>query len=266
MRATKIVWLVGCLLVFGLAGKGRADFVTATLNGTGLDDTISPGAYVTINLGDGSTPSINYKPGLVNWTGSPTNAPALRGAFTTFCLELTQDISPGSTYVYNLVALESAPKPGSAATGGAGGMGAAKGTEIRQLWTAFHGSIGSDGAKAAAFQLAIWKIESDWGTGAAATDFTKGNFQASGNTSATTLASTWLTNLTLNTYAPDQSLMALSSGSYQDQLVSVPVPLPPGFVLGSSGLVVLLGYVYLMSRVPRHQCARARIAPGRKNS
>jgi hypothetical protein len=266
MRASKIAWLVGCLLVIGLAGQGRADFVTATLNGTGLDNTLNPGAYVTINLGDGLTPSINYKPGVVNWTGSPTNAPALRGAFTTFCLELTQDISPGATYVYNLVAMDNAPKPGSAATGGPGGMGATKASEIRQLWTGFHSSIGSDGTKAAAFQLAIWKIECDWGTGPAATDLTTGNFRASGNNSATSQASTWLTNLTQNQYAPDPSLMAMSSPSYQDQLVAVPMPAPPGIVLGGSGLVVLLAYAYLIGRLPRLKCAMAAIAPGRKNS
>jgi hypothetical protein len=247
--------------LFVVAGQGRADFVTATLNGTGLDDILNPGAYVTINLGDGSAPSMNYKPGVVNWTGVSTNAPAFRGKFTTFCLELTQDISPGNAYTYSLIALDNAPKPGSPATGGSGGMGAIKANEIRQLWTGFHGTIGSDGTKAAAFQLCIWKIEDDWGT-SAATDFTKGNFRASNNASATDQASAWLMNLTHTQYAPDQSLMALTSGQFQDQLVALPAPAPPGIWLGGISLLCLWGYGLARSR--RLLCGVARVAPGSK--
>src|SRR5258708_25213821 len=127
MRRSKIAWLPGCLvIVFVIAGQARAEFVTATLNGTGLADIISPGATVSINLGDGTAPGISYKPGFVNWTGSSTNSPAFRGQFTTFCLELTQDINPGTAYTYIVVSLENAPKPGSPATGGPGGMGTTK--------------------------------------------------------------------------------------------------------------------------------------------
>ena len=62
-------------------------------------------------------------------------------------------------------------------------MGATKADKIEELWGAFYGSIGTDGTKGAAFQLAIWKIEYDWGS-TSSSDFTKGNFQASGNTAA----------------------------------------------------------------------------------
>jgi hypothetical protein len=250
---------VSLLVIFLAAGQGKAEFVTATLNGTGLNDILNPGAWVTINLGDGSAPTLNYKPGMVNWKGVPTNSAPFQGKFTTFCLELTQDINPGTPYTYSLVSLQNAPKPGSSQTGGAGGMGNIKADEIRKLWGAFYSSINGDGTKAAAFQLAIWKIENDWGgSGTSATDFTLGNFRASGNTSATDQASTWLTDLTKpNTYAPDKTLMALTSDSYQDQLVSVPVPVPPSLWLASIGVLCLICYGCLIERARRFPIGKA---------
>jgi hypothetical protein len=260
MRTLKSASISACLfIVLVAAAQVKAEFVTATLDGTGLNDIINPGASVKINYGDGSAPSLDYKPGVVNWTGKSSNSPAFKGKFTTFCLELTQDISPGIAYTFALVCLENAPRPGSSQTGN--GMGLTKANEIRTLWTAFHGSLDGDDNKSAAFQLAIWKIEYDWGNGQSATDFTKGNFRASDNGGATNLASGWLINLTQpNSYIPDQNLMALTSDKYQDQLVSVPVP--PTISLTCIGLLCLSVYGHFIRRMRRLQYAAAHICAG----
>lgn len=73
-------------------------------------------------------------------------------------------------------------------------MGDIKAREIAQLWGAFFGTLGTSNDMAAAFQLAIWKIEYDWGS-ANLNNFAAGNFRAaaySGNTTPITQATTWL--------------------------------------------------------------------------
>jgi len=87
------------------ASAVRADFITGQLVSGPIDGAIlNPGAAVTINSGNGSAPSIDYYPGEVNWTvetapsGEPNASwvPAVGSSFQTFCIELTQDISPGT--------------------------------------------------------------------------------------------------------------------------------------------------------------------------
>ena len=262
------------LVVLVAVAPAGADFnttVTATLDGS---NTLSPSEAVEINLGGGNTPgtspSLNYTPGAVNWTqgGNPNQQNTLLPTdFTTFCIELTQDISPGSTYTYNLTALQDAPNPGTANTGGKGGMGAAKATEIAYLWGTFHSSIGTSGDKAddnaAAFQLAIWKIEYDWGDSsldASTVFFTSGNFQASslnGDADPINTAISWLQqlengkNLTF-----DNNLVALTSSSYQDQVTEVAtnpfantVPVPSTLYLIGAGGLCLFGYGFMRRRV-----------------
>lgn len=252
----RLLFLSAVVVVLLATAPGRAGYVTAELNGTNIDNIINPGVNVTINLGDGSAPSINYKPGVVNWTLVATDS-AIPHNFTTFCLELTQDISPGNQYTYSLTALEDAPKPGSGPTGGNNGMGLTKANEIRDLWGAFHSSIGTDGVKAAAFQLDIWKIEYDWGD-ASATDFGSGNFQANGNAAATSQATTWLMALSnaQNNFTMANDLIAMTNPNAQDQLTEL-VPVPPTFALAGAGLLSLLGYgsVRRLGKSPRTAAA-----------
>jgi hypothetical protein len=254
MRTVKVLWLLAALSLGppgatpALAGSYS---VTATLNGSSMSQILNPSAAVTINLGDGSAPNMSYLPGEVNWTVNSSNLPGLANgaAFKTFCLELTQDISPGSATTYTLTQdLASLPKPGSSQTGGSAGMGTAKATTIENLWGTFYNSIGNNGTNAAAFQLAIWKIEYDWGS-SSATNFSAGNFLAKGNSAATNQATAWLTYLQ-NGKGPvttANNLWGMTSPGAQDQITAV-APAPSALVLAGIGLFSLCGAAWARNR------------------
>ncbi len=236
----------------GRAVPVRADYITAQLDSGSIEQVIHPGDAVTINTGNGSSPSISYYPGEMNWTAKGSGNPAwLTDKFTTFCIELTQDVSPGNTYEYQLVQLQDAPNPGTSQNGNGSGMGNGKADKIRQLWYADYNSIGSDGVKAAAFQLAIWKIEYDWTNSPIPSSlFSSGNFQASesdspsGGTDAITQATTWLTSIWSDSSALKQTgLLAMSSSNAQDQIIQDAVlPVPPSLHLAGIGCILACAY------------------------
>jgi hypothetical protein len=254
-----LLFSLGTLLYVGTTV--RADFITGTLptGFSGPGGALNPGTPVYINDGNGSAANMSYYPGVVNWKLDSSNASwasSLGNSFQTFCIELTQDISPGGTYTYSLVNLADAPKPGTSQTGGSGGMGQAKANAIGALWAADYGSIAGPNAdtNAAAFQLAIWKIEYDWGS--SNESFNKGNFKASANgvnpnstNAAIIQAENWLNSLgwNNNNVPNETNLIALSSpgpNGYQDQVMAIPTPEPSTFCLAGIGSVVLvlLGY------------------------
>jgi hypothetical protein len=237
MPTGKLFWsILGC--IFLLASPCRADFVQARL------DNVTSASTVMINLGDGSPANISYAyAGYVNWSqqGSPKN-PALGSTFSTFCIELTQDVYFGSTYNFTVKALEDAPNPGSAGSGGSGGMGVAKADALRELWAGFYNSIGTNSKNAAAFQLAIWKIEYDWGS-ANFDNFASGNFRAadaSGYPGVTALAKTLVDRVGHEYQTKVTNLVALSGDTFQDQITQTAVPAPPAWCLALCGGVVLL--------------------------
>ena len=268
MRASLVAALLSLSLVSlsGAAPSVRADYITGELtdvNGNGLfGGILSPGAGVTINLGDGSSPSVAYYPGVVNWTvktppaGKPNAswAPAVGSNFTTFCIELPQEIYPGNVYTYQLTALANAPNPGTPpaqATPGTPGMGAIKAGAIEELWGQDHSSIGTNGTDGAAFQLAVWKLEYDWGT-SAFDSFSAGNFRATGNTTALAQARSWLDAVKNNpNSATPANLIALTDPYIQDQVTELPggaqphlaAPAPPGVTLAAIGAFFLLLFV-----------------------
>lgn len=269
------ILLSSLAMLLYMASAVRADFyITGKLAGgfSGPGQALNPGAEVEINYGNGKAPSLDYYPGEVNWTMKGTNAsgmPPVGSSFQTFCIELTQDVSPGNTYTYNLVDLADAPSPGSSQTGGSGGMGQEKANAIAALWAADYGSIANAPSihqadiNAAALQLAIWKIEYDWGSSNEA--FNSGNFRASAirgepnSAAAITQAESWLNSLGWNdnNLPNETSLIALSSNTAQDQVMPLPLtpahlpapaPAPPSFCLAGIGGLVLIVYGYWRRR------------------
>jgi hypothetical protein len=235
MFSSKLSWSVLGFLYFAVV-PCRADFVNAMLN------SVTDASTVTINLGDGKTSSyFSYAfAGYVNWTQQGTSInPMLGKTFSTFCIELTQDVNFGGVYNFTVTSLENAPKPGSDQSGGSSGMGTAKADAIRGLWAGYYNSIGTNATNAAAFQLAIWKIEYDWGS-ASYDNFAAGNFLAKDNTAVTTLAKTLVDRVKSGTYSTKATnLVALSGSSFQDQITQT-LPAPPAWCMALCGGVILL--------------------------
>lgn len=222
-----------CLSV-ALATAAGAE--TVTLQFTNVD----PGLGVDLKL-DGQKDSTLA--GKFEWdyvSGSTILGPS---PITSFCIEIDQYISYGGVFTYDLINLESAPKPGAHVGIGAG-MGVDRANALRELWGRHFDEIGNDNFLAREFQLAVWEIVYDFGSVASKNvSFVDGIF-SSCSTDGTALA--WLNSLTGDTskYA---SLAAISSGA-QDQVVRVnsgdfgppAVPLPVG-VYGGAVLLAGLG-------------------------
>lgn len=201
---------------------------------------------------------------LTNVSGTPlafTASPSNSSDFISFCIELTQDISFGHTYQVDAIDLSAAPIPASGPLGS--GMGTSAAGYIGQLWAAhftgiFTGSASTQDANAAAFQLAIWKLEYDagsmrfdttnpshllqeynstthqWG----AIDFGIGHLRAPATDTIVKQAAVWLNALSSNDRTAN--LVALTGHQYydsqghliqtpfQDQVVETPLFSPPG--------------------------------------
>src|SRR5690242_13788793 len=90
--------------------------------------------------------------GELNWTRSSVNPGTYAGrpnpgqTFASFCVEPDQEFPSGANVAYTVTDLASAPA--------AGAVGAAKADQVRELWGRFRSAIGTDGTKAAAFQMA----------------------------------------------------------------------------------------------------------------
>jgi hypothetical protein len=253
--------LSGCAAVVAavvfLAGSPRAQADTMTLY---FDHTNSQTAHITYN-GSAST----VTPGPYYWKDPPS---ALNANTTTFCVQLDQFISQGSTYTYQKTPLASMPTIGNQT----------KADYISELFgryysTAWNNPSFTGNTASTAFQLALWELVYDGPVSASnkgTLDLTKGVFKdtASADASAVSLAQMYLTGGTDlgKTYAAlsgDTSQFAKNLGGYQlvgltepppsgqsaqpgfqDQLVLLPtspVPAPAGVWLAGLGLVALIG-------------------------
>ncbi|HEX5443514.1 MAG TPA: PEP-CTERM sorting domain-containing protein, partial [Pirellulales bacterium] len=200
-----------------------------------------------------SNPTQVSGPNDFTFTGNPLTAPS--GQFISFCIELTQDISLNHTYTVDAIPLDMAPKPVSGQL--TSGMGPTAAGLIEELWAAhfhdiFYQPNSSDpnlqsvqNSNAAAFQLAIWKLEYDGGQ---YLDFSEGSLQVAVGDSDDLLdpsvltAKSWLKDIDLNGNGPKASLLALTghgSINFQDQVVQVPEPSSLVFIsLGALGMAV----------------------------
>lgn len=201
-----------------VAGVARAESVTATLDG------VSPARIVGLSYNDQWLG--NAYAGALNWHGEATNGQGFDGRFTTFCIDLTQDVYLGSTYTYDVVNTNLAPNPlPPTAPVGATGMGATNQQRLENLYALEYDRIGSDDDRGAAFQIAIWEMLFDTG---ATHDVSTGQFAVSGaSTDVINLANQFVTESTgplALTFG--NQLFALTNATAQDQLYVGPPQSP----------------------------------------
>src|SRR5207253_8907912 len=98
------------LAILLIGGTCQAGTITAEL--TGASNKGAP--VVTINDGNGSSILTAYNhAGYINWTQKPgLNNPLLPLHFTSFCIELTQNVNFVGTYTFETTSLDLVPKPG----------------------------------------------------------------------------------------------------------------------------------------------------------
>lgn len=201
-----------------LAGVARADTVTATLDG------VSPARIVGLSYND---QWLGYAfAGALNWHGEATNGQGLDGRFTTFCIDLTQDVYLGGTYTFDVADPNLAPNPlPPTAPVGATGMGATNRQRLESLYALEYERIGTNDDRGAAFQLAIWEMLFDTGT---SHDVSTGQFAVSGaSTDVINLANQFVTDATApGALTFGNQLVALTNATAQDQLFVGP-PLAP---------------------------------------
>lgn len=174
--------------------------VPARATVTVVEISTSPGATVTIQS---TVPPLNYSGG------------ALAGVYNlkvdgvdtdSFCIDLGR-YSASTPQPYEVVNLASAPLNPS------GPMGALAAKQIKQLWEQYYSSTLSN-TDAAALQLAIWKVS------AVGAGFTLGWTGTSATiASQATAMYTWVL---ANPNAPQASLVALVSPTYQNYVIETP--------------------------------------------
>jgi hypothetical protein len=224
--------------IFGTGRAAHAETVTATLQ------TVDPYVFGTVHL-DGAG-DIGGGIGTIVWQGDASNDSPFNGQFTTYCIDLLEDINFGNTYTYTVGNLQTSPKP-SAFPGGniLGGMGVLKFNEIAELFAQHYAATlpGGNADQREAFQLAIWNMVYDTDTSVSTGD---GAFYATGNIdgNAITIANGWLVDAAslsnqLTYHATD--LISLVGGpGVQDQVaidpnitISTGTPLPNSALGGS---------------------------------
>jgi hypothetical protein len=150
---------------FGLfsVNAARADSVFATLSGISpglpspLDQVFLAGAG-TLNVGVGAiewnpAPNPDHNPAV---NAAPFNAP-----FTTYCIDLLDNIQPGNSYNFEEASLASAPQNSAFPAFIGGGMGPVKAGEIAELFAQDYALSQLSTNAESAFQLAVWKIVYD---------------------------------------------------------------------------------------------------------
>ena len=227
----------------GLAGAIALIFTTAATASAGTVDLRFAGVDgVVVKVKHGSTTLTGWA-GEMHWDADPAHATGAGTVFgpsvDSFCIELTQNaVTNWNTYTLGDVA--SSPTPGSALSGGAAGMGAAKAGQLGQLWGSYHADALTNNVSRAALQLAVWEIVYDDGLDLGGGGFKVLNYSAD-SAAAKTRAGQYLAGLS-GYNGPSAGLVALRSESLQDQLVAVPAP------TAALGGLALLGGVAVARR------------------
>ncbi|TDJ41929.1 MAG: hypothetical protein E2O54_03840 [Gammaproteobacteria bacterium] len=265
---------VGFVIIglFAVTGTSHADQMNMTFGATGVYGEF---VHFTYNpVADGNPALINGSTtaGKFGWTVEAGEGPVSFGGrsfndgdqFSTFCTELTEFISPGSTYTYYSSAIEDMPSYGQIGAP----MMAFRAGLLQELFDNHYAdatngisdTIYSDTVEAAAFQVAVWEIvyedrllevNSGGGTplsvalNVGADNSGLNSFVISQNALVVALADEWLDALNGDVVAGN-TLMGFASDSSeslasQDQ-VAYFIPLPaPVWMAGMGLLGIIIG-------------------------
>ncbi len=219
---------------------------------------VSPGT-TDLMVQFGGTPISNAYVGQLNWhSAGPANAitPELQsvinpsnGNFSTYCIEGTEDVFFGQTATWadGMVTMNNAPDTSTPAGGlipSPPHFTSQQISDLTEFWNRFHDDVTAtppagltNDELGAAFQLGIWEIVYDDTNGVAADIsanpsgvFGKGVFQATGDTTITGEAQSWLAQVGSGTaYDNQYTLFALTGPGTQDQIFGVlPSAIPTG--------------------------------------
>jgi len=164
----------------------------------------------------------------------------LNGNWITYCVDLAQHVT-SSAQTYDIVSVSSLPDSSP--------MGLAKAAAIRDLYVYSNGAqltTGTSNDYAAAFQLALWEIVTDYNPSVTGGNLslTAGSFTAKKTdgsalaTGVTSVASTLFSKIGAAPESPI-TLLGLRSGTAQDQVI--PVPAPGAATLAGLGLLAIAG-------------------------
>lgn len=208
------------------AGTAAAQTVTVAGTGTGAGRTVNvtyQGTARSVFAGQINLSLTNSSTGLYN------------GSWISFCTELNQFIFiGGAPQVYNFMAVSDLPNPGAA-------MGVTRANAIARMYKSANGTQYAAAASdlAAAFQIAVWEISSDYDGTAASLNMSVGTMQAAGLSSAITTQLTTLFAAASSTTGAMSTLVGLGNATYQDQIIEAGSQIPtPGAVamLGLAGV------------------------------
>ncbi len=166
----------------------------------------------------------------------------------SWCVELYQGVSVGSTYVWDEVAAEAVPSNGNP-----GPMGALRASVISDMFARWIdpvtgliiGDLADRNAKSAAFQLAVWEIAHENFFASSATGIVSemslsvGAFRSAPSTGATAWYDAIQSSLGVGGFMTS-GVYGWANASAQDQLALPPIPAP--------GAIALLALAGLSSR------------------
>lgn len=205
---------IGMMMAAGLAAAmvsgAQASTVTASYTG-------DYGAQVHTNLGNIQTVKFS-------WTRVDSPGPGVDSTiahnFNTYCVEISQHVSSGHDYTYNVV------------SGAAHGFSPAQEALLGRLWWSYFAGIDS-ATESAAFQIAVWEIALDNGL-----NLTGGGLAFTGPAATLTLADSYLAGITGANYAGGAEIISvLENDGAQDQVTVIPSP--GAFALAGLGLLTV---------------------------
>jgi hypothetical protein len=232
-------WLLLALSVTLFSASPRslsAATIKGTFNGPENGGTVT----VQTNEGVNSKLSTYGNAGFMKWTVSSSQVPfdVPNGpGYLGFCIEYQQNVSKGSTYVFDVQKtasqLSAIPDPGV----GSGAIGAVGATNLDRLFEVAYSTVVNAHDKnlanakslAASFQLAVWEIvyEAQYGNAVLKlSGANKGKFYAAdGNTAGVvSQAQTWLDAITSSSPPTTDkwAVLAWTNIHRQDQIIALP--------------------------------------------